>query len=189
MDAEKTTRHEHLASELDAYAHWFVAPDPALGGHFLALTLFAEFSDTARLARDMTATFLRGVGAEQIVDDARLVVSELVGNVVNHAVPDSRRARLGSARRIDVTFKMWPKWLFIGVADEDSTPPLLPLGEMFSPELVGDLCEAVLPASGRGLLIAQRLATSVWWTPDERGGKTVWCRFDMDGGSKDEPLS
>ncbi|MER6351341.1 ATP-binding protein [Streptomyces sp. NPDC001634] len=189
MDARKAEKREYLASELDAYAHWFVAPDPSSGAHFLALTLFAEFSDTARMARDMTATFLRGVGADQLIDDARLVVSELVDNVVNHAVPDPRRARLGSARRIDVTFKMWSKWLFIGVADEDSTPPLLPLGETFSPELVGELSEAVLPATGRGLLIAQRLATSVWWTPEDRGGKTVWCRFDLDGGGKDDSLT
>ncbi|MEU1594421.1 ATP-binding protein [Streptomyces sp. NPDC005708] len=176
MDAGKL---KHLGGELDAFAHWFVAPDPSSGGHFLTLTLFAEFGDTARVARDMTAVFLRGVGAGDLVDDARLVVSELVGNVVNHAVPDRRRALPGSCRRIDVTFKKYPKWLFIGVSDEDSTPPLLPAGEAFAPGLMGELSEAVLPDSGRGLLIVQRLATALWWTPDERGGKTVWSRFDL----------
>lgn len=184
MDAGKT---ERLAGELDAYAHWFVRPEPFSDGHFLALTLFAEFGDTARVARDMTAVFLRGAGADEIVDDARLVVSELVGNVVNHAVPDRHLSSSGSCRRIDVIFKMWPKWLFIGVADEDSTPPLLPVGEVFSPGLLGELSEAVLPDSGRGLLIAQRLAASVWWTPEDRGGKTVWCRFDLNGGVESVP--
>ncbi|MFZ4177147.1 ATP-binding protein [Streptomyces albogriseolus] len=178
MDAGKA---ERLAGELDAYAHWFVTPDPSSDGHFLSLTLFAEFGDTARVARDMTAAFLRGAGAEAVVDDARLVVSELVGNVVNHAVPDRPLSSPGGCRRIDVIFKLWPKWLFIGVADEDSTPPLLPVGEVFSPGLIGELSEAVLPDCGRGLLIAQRLAASVWWTPEERGGKTVWARFDLNG--------
>ncbi|MFJ9006610.1 ATP-binding protein [Streptomyces canus] len=184
MDARKT---EHLARELDAYAHWYVAPDASSNGHYLTLTLFAEFDDTARVARDLTAVFLRGAGAEAVVDDARLAVSELVGNVVNHAVPERHLALPGSCRRIDVTFKLWPKWLFIGVTDEDSTPPVLPLGETFSPGLLGELSEAVLPASGRGLLICQRLATAVWWTPHEKGGKTVWCRFDRDNGADDRP--
>ncbi|BFO21508.1 ATP-binding protein [Streptomyces caelestis] len=178
MDAGKT---ERLAGELDAYAHWFAMPEPYSDGHFLTLTLFAEFSDTARVARYMTAVFLRGAGACAVVDDARLVVSELVGNVVNHAVPDRHLSTPGGCRRIDLIFKLWPKWLFIGVADEDSTPPLLPVGEAFSSGLLGELPEAVLPDSGRGLLIAQRLAAAVWWTPEERGGKTVWARFDLNG--------
>ncbi|WP_406353773.1 ATP-binding protein [Streptomyces sp. NBC_01635] len=177
MDAGKL---KDLSSELDAFAHWFVAPDPSSDGHFLTLTLFAEFDDTARIARNMTAVFLRSVGADDLADDACLVVSELVGNVVNHAVPDRRRALPGSCRRIDVTFKKYPKWLFIGVSDEDSTPPLLPVGEAFAPGLVGELSEAVLPDSGRGLFIVQRLVTALWWTEHERGGKTVWSRFDLD---------
>ncbi|MFF5537894.1 ATP-binding protein [Streptomyces cinerochromogenes] len=177
MDAAKT---KHLSGELDAYAHWFVEPDPAAGGHLLAVTLFAEFGDTAWLAREVTATFLRGAGAGELVDDAQLVVSELVANVVNHTFPDRHLARPGGYRRIDVTFKKYPKWVFMGVSDEDSTPPLLPVGETFPAALAGELSEAVLPNNGRGLLISQRLATSVWWSPEERGGKTVWCRFDLD---------
>ncbi|MEU6068527.1 ATP-binding protein [Streptomyces sp. NPDC047082] len=182
MNAEEL---KHYDSELDAYAHWFVAPDLSSDGHFLTLTLFAELRDTARVARDMTAVFLRGANAGEIVDDARIVVSELVGNVVNHAVPVRCRALPGSCRRIDVKFKKYPKWLFIGVADEDSTPPLLPAGETFSAGLMGELSEAVLPDTGRGLLIVQRLATALWWTPDERGGKTVWARFDLDQSRAD----
>ncbi len=185
MDAGKA---KYVASELDAYAHWFVAPDPSSGGHFLALTLFAESTATARVARDTTSVFLRGAVADEVMYDARLAVSELVGNVVNHAVPDRHRARAGGCRRIDVTFKLYPKWLFIGVADEDSTPPLLPMGDMYSPELAGELAEAVLPDSGRGLMIAQRVATAVWWTPGEQGGKTVWCRFDLDDGAEYGPV-
>ncbi|MGW0758154.1 ATP-binding protein [Streptomyces sp. NPDC002814] len=185
MDAKKARRHEHVVQELDAFAHWYAAPDPSSGGHFLTLTLFAEFLDTGQVARDMTAVFLRRAGADDAVDDARLIVSELVGNVVNHAVPEPALAHPGGNRRIDVTFKVWPKWMFIGVADEDSTPPLLPMGDTFSPGLMGELSEAVVPDSGRGLLIIQRLAAAVWWTPGDGGGKTVWCRLDRDSGTGD----
>ncbi|GCB48558.1 hypothetical protein SNL152K_10676 [Streptomyces sp. NL15-2K] len=162
-------------------------PDPSSDGRFLALTLFAECGDAARIARDTVAVFLRGVIVGEVVSDARLAVSELVGNVVNHVVPERHLARPGGCRRIDVTFKLYPRWLFIGVADEDSTPPLLPMGDALCPELTGELMEAVLPDSGRGLMITQRVGAAVWWTPKEGGGKTVWCRFDLDGEGKHRP--
>lgn len=181
MNARNSRRHDQVVSELDAYAHWFAAPDPASGGHFMALSLFAELQDTARIARDTTAVFLRGALVDDIVYDARLAVSELVGNVVHHAVPD--RGSPGGSRRIGVTYKRFPKWVFIGVTDEDSTPPLLPMGDALSPELAGDLSEAVLSDSGRGLMITQRVAAAVWWTPEDGGGKTVWCRFDLGEGA------
>ncbi|WP_425575311.1 ATP-binding protein [Streptomyces durmitorensis] len=154
---------------------------PALAsGHFRALTFFAESADTVRAARDMTTATLQGWGLGRWSEDARLVVSELVGNVVHHAVPDNCLSQPGGSRRVDVLLKMWPNWLFIGVVDEDSTPPDLPVGEFISPELAGDFSEALLPDRGRGLLIVQRLADAVWWSPGDDGGKTVWCRFDLD---------
>ncbi|MDH2391921.1 ATP-binding protein [Streptomyces sp. HNM0663] len=152
---------------------------------YRAMTLFAESSDTAHAARNMAREALQDWGLPQLVDDVRLVVSELVDNVVHHSVPDSVRARPGGSRRVDVSLRKWPKWLFVGVADEDSSPPVSPTGEIFMPHLVGDLPEAVLPDSGRGLLIVQRLADALWWAPEEGGGKTVFCRFDLDGSSAD----
>lgn len=52
MDARRARAHEYLAEELDAYAHWYVAPASSSGGHFLTLTLFAECGNAARAARD-----------------------------------------------------------------------------------------------------------------------------------------
>ncbi|MFI6022006.1 hypothetical protein ACIBCP_30780 [Streptomyces sp. NPDC051287] len=63
-------------SELDAYAHWFVAPSPSYGGHFMTVTLFAEFGDTGRFARDTAAVFLRGAVPRELMYDAQLAVSE-----------------------------------------------------------------------------------------------------------------
>lgn len=177
MNAQQS---KHRANTLGAVSSREAAQDPSTG-HFRALTLFDESTSTVCAARNMVGGCLTDWGLGHMVDDARLVVSELVGNVVHHAVPDDCLARPGSARRIDVLVKAWPGWLFIGVADEDSTPPDLPAGEFVSPELVGDFSEALLPDRGRGLLIIQRLADAVWWSPREQGGKTVWCRFDLDG--------
>ncbi|MFF1676861.1 ATP-binding protein [Streptomyces sp. NPDC058256] len=177
MNAQQS---KHRANTLGAVSSREAAQDPSTG-HFRALTLFDESTSTVCAARNMVGGCLQDWGLGHMVDDARLVVSELVGNVVHHAVPDDCLARPGAARRIDVLVKAWPGWLFIGVADEDSTPPDLPAGEFVSPELAGDFSEALLPDRGRGLLIIQRLADAVWWSPREQGGKTVWCRFDLDG--------
>ncbi|MFJ2232528.1 ATP-binding protein [Streptomyces sp. NPDC087859] len=153
--------------------------DPA-NGHFRALTLFAESPDCAKAARDLAGSYLHTWGLGHAVDVTQLVVSELVGNVVHHAVPDGCLARPGAGRRIDVALMTWPEVLVIGVSDEDSTPPELAVGEFVSPELAGDFSEALLPDRGRGLLIIQRLSDAVWWSPGTNGGKTVWCRLDLD---------
>ncbi|MFJ8792717.1 ATP-binding protein [Streptomyces sp. NPDC102462] len=153
--------------------------DPA-HGHFRSLTVCAEDADCVKAARDTVSSYLRTWGLAHAVDDARLVVSELVGNVVHHAVPDDRLATPGAARRVDVSLMTWPEVLVIGVSDEDSTPPDLPAGDFISPALAGDFPEALLPDRGRGLLIVQRLAEAVWWSPGTKGGKTVWCRLDLD---------
>ncbi|WP_308404631.1 ATP-binding protein [Streptomyces sioyaensis] len=151
------------------------------------MTLFAESRDTPQAARKMVCAALEDWALGALVDDAKLCVSELVGNVVHHAFPDDGLAVPGARRRIDVTLRKWPKWLFLAVADEDSSPPMFPLGENFSPELVGDLPEAVLPDAGRGLVIVQRLTDGLWWSPEELGGKTVFCRFDLVGRVLDGP--
>ncbi|MFI1177448.1 ATP-binding protein [Streptomyces melanogenes] len=157
----------------------------AAAGRFRALTLYIDSPDTVRAARDMTRATLSDWHLDRLAEDAQLVVSELVGNVVTHAVPDDCLSQPGGARRVDVLYKMWPKYLFLGVVDEDSTPPDLPMGGLVCPELADDFSESVLPDTGRGLLIVQRLADSVWWSRAEPGGKTVWARFDLDGDSSD----
>ncbi|MFE5891267.1 ATP-binding protein [Streptomyces sp. NPDC056462] len=150
-------------------------------GHFRALTLYAEDPDCVKAARDMVGSYLQTWGLTYAVDDARLIVSELVGNVVHHAVPDDCLAMPGAGRRIDVWLMNWPGLLGIGVLDEDSTPPDLPAGEFISPALAGDFVEALLPDRGRGLRIVQRLADAVWWSPGLKGsGKSVWARLDLD---------
>lgn len=170
---------KHMANASATGATHRSVHDPA-NGHFRALTVFAESPDCGKAARDMVGSYLRTWGLEHAVYTAQLVVSELVGNVVHHAVADDCLARPGGGRRIDVSLMTWPEVLVIGVSDEDSTPPELAPGEFVSPEVAGDFSEALLPDRGRGLLIIQRLSDAVWWSPGTNGGKTVWCRLDLD---------
>ncbi|MGA4842279.1 ATP-binding protein [Streptomyces sp. G45] len=179
MDARRARKHDHSGHEVGTSSPQ-QAEELGSAGHFRALTLFAEAPDTVRAARDTVRAWLETWGLVDLCDDVRLVVSELVSNVVQHAVPDSCLTLPGASRRVEVTVTTWPGLLCIGVGDEDSTPPDLPVGECVSPALAGDLPEALLPDQGRGLLITQRLADSVWWSPKEPGGKTVWARFDID---------
>ncbi len=149
--------------------------------YYRSLLLFAEAPDCLRAARNLVRSTLTDWGLADLVDDVQLVVSELVGNVVHHAVPDERRSSPGAHRSLDVVLKRWPEWLFVGVSDEDSSPPTCPAGEAFSPDLVDGIAEALVPNHGRGLLIVQTLSDGLWWVPQEEGGKTVYCRFDLEG--------
>ncbi|MFC5718993.1 ATP-binding protein [Streptomyces gamaensis] len=153
---------------------------------FRALTLYAESPDTVRAARDMAGSALRDWELHSLVDDVRVVVSELVSNAIVHATPDPHLARPGAARRVDVTLWKVPRWLFLGVADEDSHPPMLPASDPFAPQWLGHVPEAVLPDSGRGLAIVFKLADALWWTRTLSGGKTVRCRFDLEGRTPGE---
>ncbi|MFF4950103.1 ATP-binding protein [Streptomyces chattanoogensis] len=144
-----------------------------------ALTLFAGPPDTVRAVRKMVRSALDDWALGVLAEDAQLCVSELVANVIQYAIPDESLAVPDAPRRIDVTLRKWPQWLFIGVTDEDHWPPTFPLEELFSPELASGLPEAVLSEGGRGLLIVQQLADGLWWSPEEQGGKTVYFRFDL----------
>ncbi|WP_308310824.1 ATP-binding protein [Streptomyces sp. GbtcB6] len=177
MEAQQS---KHTANVSATGAQRLSMYDPG-NGHSRMLKVYAEDPDCVKAARDMTGSYLQAWGLAYAVDDARLVVSELVGNVVHHSVPDDRLSKPDARRRIGVWLINWPGLLGIGVSDEDSNPPDLPAGEFISPELADDFREVLLPDRGRGLLIVQRLADAVWWSPGLKGsGKTVWARLDLD---------
>ncbi|MFI9721136.1 ATP-binding protein [Streptomyces sp. NPDC052396] len=181
-DAEGMERRPQEANPPSHTSRWVVRPWPAgqpREERFRALTLHADSPDTARVARNTTRDALIDWGLDSRVDDAVLAVSELVGNVIHHAVPDNHLAKPGAPRLVELILHIWPGWLILGVRDEDSDPPTFPSGEAFSLVWAQNTPEAVLPDSGRGLLIATRLADALWWVPEDRGGKTVYCRFDL----------
>jgi anti-sigma regulatory factor (Ser/Thr protein kinase) len=129
----------------------------------------------------MACEVLRDWGLHHLVEDVTLCMGELVGNVVQHAVPDGQHSSASRSRHVSVTFRAWPTCLFLEVVDEDSTPPMLPAGDLLVPEDSETFSEALLTDSGRGLLIIQSLSDAAWWAPRDEGGKSVFCRFDHDG--------
>jgi anti-sigma regulatory factor (Ser/Thr protein kinase) len=149
---------------------------------FRAVTLDADAPDTGTVVRRMAFEVLHDWELRRLVDDVSLCLSELVGNAVQHAVPDGWKAAAGRGRRIAVTFRAWPTCLFLEVSDEDSTPPMLPAGELLIDDDTDAVSEALLTDNGRGMLIIQSLSDAAWWAPRDEGGKSVFCRFDFDGG-------
>ncbi|GGU33680.1 ATP-binding protein [Lentzea flava] len=97
-------------------------------------------------------------GLDRLVNDAVLVVSELVENAV-------RYARSESMLRVELR----PSGLSIAVRDDDPTPPVL---ESPGPEVVGH----------RGLQLVNRLCVAWGCAPSSDGGKIVWAVLGLRGG-------
>ncbi|NKI40430.1 ATP-binding protein [Streptomyces sp. LD120] len=152
----------------------------ATSERFRSLVLVVNSPDTAQVARRTAREVARDWRLSTSPQDMELCVSELVGNAFHHATPDGRFMDFGGERRITVSFRAWSRWLFIEVADEDSTPPMLPVGELMGPNLSRLDEDELLPTYGRGLFLVQLLADAVWWAPHDSGGKSVFCRFDLD---------
>lgn len=152
----------------------------ALSGayRFRSITLVADYPDTPAAARHTARHVLGEWGLSRLADDVELCVSELVGNAIHHATPDGRRVQLAGERRVVVAFRYWPRSLFVEVSDEDSTPPTLPAGDPLDPS--PGSADALLAEGGRGLFIVQTLADAAWWAPADQGGKSVFCRFDLE---------
>ncbi|MGY2083689.1 ATP-binding protein [Blastococcus sp. SYSU DS0539] len=102
-------------------------------------------------ARRLVRQLLRSWGARQDADDAALLVTELVANVVDHVG--------GSAcLTLEATFS--DDWLRLAVVDCSSTrPEVLDL----SPDR----------PRGRGMLMVEALADR-WGCEEHRDGKRVW---------------
>lgn len=105
---------------------------------------------TARRFVDAT---LRDWGCDPIVDDALLVVSELVTNAVTHAASDAR-----------LELRLAPGVLRIEVTDNGSGAP--------EPQGID-----VTRPSGRGLLLVSAMAVA-WGIDPAPQGKVVWAELD-----------
>ena len=105
----------------------------------------------------------RGFTGETL-DDARVVVSELVGNSVRHAHPLP-------VNHLTVSWFVDDDDLVISVSDGGSGTSPQPL----------NVSEGAV--SGRGLSIVQALVER-WWVEDQRGQTTVHVRIPLGNGQE-----
>jgi anti-sigma regulatory factor (Ser/Thr protein kinase) len=110
-------------------------------------------AESARIARQRLSEWLDHVGRDNQRDDARLVISELVGNAVRHARPLSD----GTMR---VSWNQTDSGIDISVTDG---------GALTTPERVD---AGVSDLAGRGLAIVESLACR-WWVESTRSRTTV----------------
>jgi anti-sigma regulatory factor (Ser/Thr protein kinase) len=103
------------------------------------------------LARHLTLDVLRSWGSPHDLDDAALLVSELVANVVDHARTEAVLA---------LELALAGDWLRISVADGSAVRPVVR-------ELSQD------PPRGRGLQLVAAIADR-WGAEDHQGGKRIW---------------
>ncbi|OPC81271.1 hypothetical protein B4N89_10215 [Embleya scabrispora] len=112
----------------------------------------------------------------ELTDEATLCASELATNAVLHAMMPDQLTWLG--RTFTVRLLFWPKRaMAIEVRDSDPRPPVMPDRRVLQPSLsvphrIGD--------SLRGLRMVEATSDFMSWGPLGIGGKTVWCRFDLE---------
>ena len=102
-------------------------------------------------ARRLVRLLLQSWGARQDVDDAALLLTELVANAVDH---------VGGTACLTIELTFSEDWLRVAVVDCSPTRPAV---------LVPDQDRA----RGRGLHMVEVLADR-WGCEDHRGGKRVW---------------
>jgi two-component sensor histidine kinase len=103
------------------------------------------------LARHVTLEILRGWDAGHDPDDAALLISELVSNVVDHA---------GSETTLTLELALAGEWLRLSVADGSAIRPVVRELRQEEPR-------------GRGLQLVEAIAQR-WGVEDHHGGKRVW---------------
>jgi len=163
--------------------------DGLTGGEALVLRLPPDLHSVsqARAKLAEVARIWRCPG--HLLDDARVVLSELMSNGVLHACTEMRVviSRRGKGLRLEV--------------HDESPAPLIPppkpveapvslLDEPQQLELIGPWFPPA--ATGRGLAIVNALASAWGWYPEAGGGKIVWAELgtvEADGQGAARGLS
>jgi anti-sigma regulatory factor (Ser/Thr protein kinase) len=110
-------------------------------------------------ARHLTGHLLRTWQVPQDRDDAALLVTELVANVVDHVTGEAR---------LTLELTVSDGWLRISVVDGSSVRPVMRELEKEQPR-------------GRGLQLVQAIADR-WGSEDHEGGKRVWFELAPPAG-------
>ncbi|MDT0344367.1 ATP-binding protein [Streptomyces litchfieldiae] len=133
--------------------------------------------ETPGEARRATRTTLRGWGLEALVDDATVVVSELVTNALRYGLPPSRPAPLPPASRerpILLSLVHCGGAVLCAVFDPGHDVPRVKEPDYYE-------------ESGRGLHVLESLAERWGWTAPDHYGKAVWALLMRPGDA--EPVA
>ena len=116
---------------------------------------------SARAARRLTRRTLCAWGMNPLIEDAEIIVGELVANAVTHAVPAAANRELV---REDLGLRLLNRTseVICAVLDPSDAAPVLKFPE--SPE-----------ETGRGLQMVEALSDVWGWSPMAGRGKAVWA--------------
>jgi anti-sigma regulatory factor (Ser/Thr protein kinase) len=119
-----------------------------------AALMLAPAPSSAAAARALVQGTLPDWGCDQLVDDARIVVTELVSNVIRHAHTD-----------LEVVLEVHSDALRVAVTDGAA-------GSVRVRE-----SDPHTGIGGRGLRIVEELSDRWGIEPTDDGGKTVWAEW------------
>ncbi|MFD5320267.1 ATP-binding protein [Streptomyces sp. NPDC127098] len=126
----------------------------------------ANSSDSPKSARDSTRSALNGWGLGELLDDALVIVSELVTNAVRYGRPVAADhcplAPATAAQPFLLSLVHCDGAVLCAVFDPGREVP-----RVKEPDF--------LQESGRGLHVLESLARSWGWTTPDRHGKAVWA--------------
>lgn len=119
---------------------------------------------SAGRAREFAARTLREWALQSLAEDVELVVSELVGNAMRHAV--SHAPPVTAHQPVRLTLLRYTRRLVCAVTDPSPAPPRLrdPGSDT---------------AGGRGLILVSALSDTWSWRPAPPRGKTVWASLPL----------
>jgi anti-sigma regulatory factor (Ser/Thr protein kinase) len=135
---------------------------PATSPQRAAARALAAQPDSVKIARDLTRGTLHNWGMPALIDDAVLVVSELVTNALRYGA-----AGRGDELAIWLQLLAQPPYLMCLVTD---TSRDIPLRRQTG---AGD-------ASGRGLQVIESCCSRWGWHLLDQGGKVVWALLPRD---------
>ncbi|MGX1761960.1 ATP-binding protein [Streptomyces lydicus] len=134
---------------------------------FAACALMVDSQAPAE-GRRFTSSTLCGWGMCQLVDNAEIIVSELLSNALRHGTPRSSAHR-HEARPLWLGLLRQKGTVLCAVCDHSAQVPVLRR-------------TGVLATSGRGLHIIDCLSGSWGFTPPTPAGKAVWATISSPGG-------
>jgi anti-sigma regulatory factor (Ser/Thr protein kinase) len=138
----------------------FAALESGLSAPDGAVCALGPVSTSSRTAREFATKTLRSWGLPDLVDDAAVIISELVTNAVRHGLPPYAAA--SGDMPIKLTLVRQGSFVVLIVCDPSDQDPKMRSAD--------DVCE-----NGRGLHVIEALSRVWGWTPLPGTGKAVWA--------------